>query len=145
LQLEQEKKKILVVEDEPDMRIFLSTLLSTGGFEPIVADCCATGLQKARKDTPALIIFDVMVGGKAGAQLYRTLKHDEILKKVPLIMLSTIDEKTFSFYQKTHTAEPDQGVPAPEVYLEKPPEAEELLHLVRRLSKTGDFNGVNGG
>jgi CheY-like chemotaxis protein len=145
LQLEQEKKKILVVEDEPDMQIFLSTLLSTGGFEPIVADCCATGLQKARKNTPALIIFDVMVGGKAGAQLYRTLKHDEILKKVPLIMLSTIDEKTFSFYQKTHTTEPDQGVPAPEVYLEKPPEAEELLQLVRRLAKTENFDGPKEG
>jgi len=141
--VEQERKKILVVEDEPDMRIFLSTLLSTGGFEPIVADCCATGLQKARKDTPALIIFDVMTGGKDGAQLYRTLKHDEHLKKVPLIMLSTIDEKTFSFYQKTHAAEPDLGVPAPEVYLEKPPEAEELLHLVRRLAKTGESNGAN--
>ena len=143
MQLEQQRKKILVVEEEPDMQVFLSTLLSSGGFEPIVADCCATGLQKARKDTPALIIFDVMVGGKAGAQLYRTFRHDEILKKVPLIMLSTIDEKTFSFYQKTQAAEPDQGFPAPEVYLEKPPEAEELLHLVRRLAKIEAPNGAN--
>ena len=145
MQLEQQSKKVLVVEDEPDMQIFLSTLLSSGGFEPIVADCCATGLKKARKDKPVLIIFDVMMGGKAGAQLYRTLKTDESLKAVPLIMLSTIDEKTFSFYQKTHTTEPDQGVPAPEVYLEKPPEAEELLHLVRRLAKTEDFDGPKEG
>jgi len=145
LQPEQERKKVLVVEEEPDMQIFLSTLLSSGGFEPIIAGCCVTGLQKAKKDTPALIIFDVMMGGKAGAQMYRTLKHDESLKKVPLIMLSSIDEKTFSFYQKTHAAEPDVGIPAPEAYLGKPPEAEELLRLVRRLAKIEDFNGANSG
>ncbi|MFC1829092.1 response regulator [Thermodesulfobacteriota bacterium] len=145
MQPEQERKKILVVEDEPDMQIFLSTLLTTGGFEPIVAGCCATGIQKARQDKPILIIFDVMMGGKAGAQMYRTLKHDENLKGVPLIMLSTIDEKTFSFFQKTHAAESDPAVSAPEAYLEKPPEAEELLHLVRRLAKTGEFSGAKRG
>jgi len=145
LQLEQQGKKVLVVEDEPDMQIFLSTLLSSGGFEPIVADCCATGLQRARKDKPVLIIFDVMMGGKAGAQLYRTLKTDESLKAVPLIMLSTIDQKTFSFFQKTHAAEPDPDLPSPEAYLAKPPEAEELLRLVRRLLRTGELNGATEG
>jgi hypothetical protein len=60
-------------------------------------------------------------------------------------MLSTIDEKTFSFFQKTHAAESDPVILAPEAYLEKPPEAEELLRLVRRLAKTGDFNGAKSG
>ena len=60
-------------------------------------------------------------------------------------MLSTIDEKTFSFFQKTHAEESDVGAPAPEAYLEKPPEAEALLHLVRRLVKTDKFSGAKRG
>ena len=134
--MDMKRKKILVVSDESDMRIFLSNLLDAGGFEPTEAENGAEGLKMATAMKPALIILDVMMSNKEGIQIYRNLKNDKTLKKIPVIMLSAIDRKTFFFYEKFKSTPSGAGVPEPEAYLGKPPEAEELIGIVQRLTKT---------
>ena len=131
-----QKKRILVVDDELDMRIFLCNLLGNCGYEPIDAGDRAEGLQKAKEEKPALIILDVMMPKEEGIQMYRDLKHDEDLKTVPVIMVSTIDRKTFAFYHKLQASQMEKNVYEPGAYLEKPLETEELIRLVRRLTQT---------
>ncbi|MGD8881078.1 MAG: response regulator [Desulfobacterales bacterium] len=128
-----ERKKILIVEDELDLRIFLCNLLGNCGYHTIDAPNRAEGLQKARREKPALIILDVMIPKEDGIQMYREIKEDQDLKNIPVIMVSTIDRKTFSFYQKFKHSPKGTGVPEPGAYLEKPLEAEELIKLVRSL------------
>ena len=128
------KHIILVVADESDMRIFLSNLLSSVGFQPISATNMPEGLQTAKIRCPALIILDVMMAGKEGIRMYHHLKNDEILKNIPVIMLSAIDRETFFLYEKFQSGQSGSGVPEPDAYLEKPPEADELLHLVQSLT-----------
>jgi CheY-like chemotaxis protein len=130
-----DKKKILVVDDELDMRIFLCNLLGNCGYEPIDAGNRQEGLQKAKLEKPALIILDVMMSKEEGIQMYRELKQDDDLKTVPVIMVSTIDRKTFAFYQKLQVSPMEKSVPEPGAYLEKPLETEELIRLVRRLTE----------
>ena len=130
------KKKILVVDDELDMRIFLCNLLGNCGYEPIDAGDRSDGLQKAKEEKPALIILDVMMPKEEGIQMYRDLKHDEDLKGVPVIMVSTIDQKTFAFYHKLQTSPMNRNIPKPGAYLKKPLKTEELISLVRRLTQT---------
>lgn len=127
------KKKILVVDDEQDMRIFLSTLLETSGYIPIVAADGWEGIRKARKAKPELIILDVMMPKEGGVEMYRQLKTDNGLKHIPVIILSAIAKKTFFHYQEMLDASQDQSVPKPEAYIEKPPESEELLELTEKL------------
>jgi hypothetical protein len=55
---------------------------------------------------------------------------------IPVIMLSAIDRKTFFLYKKFKSTPSGAGVPEPEAYLEKPPEAEELIGIVQMLTKT---------
>ncbi len=128
-----ERKKILIVEDELDLRIFLCNLLGNCGYHTIDAANKAEGLQKAKREKPALIILDVMIPKEGGIQMYREIKEDQDLKNIPVIMVSTIDRKTFSFYQKFQHSPKGKGVPEPGAYLEKPLEAEELIKLVRSL------------
>ena len=131
-----DKKKILIVDDELDMRIFLCNLLGNCGYEPIDAGDKAEGMQKAKRENPALIILDVMMPKEGGIQLYRELKEDEDLKKVPVIMVSAIDKKTFLMYQKFQSTSLGKKVPEPGAYLEKPLEAEELIRVIDRLTTT---------
>ena len=133
-----ERKKILIVEDELDLRIFLCNLLGNCGYHTIDAADRAEGLQKAKKEKPALIILDVMIPKEDGIQMYREIKQDQDLKNIPVIMVSTIDRKTFSFYQKFQDTPKGTGVPEPGAYLEKPLEAEELIKLVRSLISADD-------
>jgi len=136
---EKANKKILVVEDEPDMGIFISNLLNSDGFSPIVAKDKTEGLKHAMEENPAVIIIDMMMFGEAGVLMYRDLKREEKLKHVPVIMLSNIDRKTFFRYLRAQSIRADQVVLEPGAYLEKPLEAEEFLNLVRTLAKMEDI------
>ena len=127
------KKTVLIVEDELDMRIFISTLLETSGYEPVVTRDGKEGLIKARDVAPDLIILDVMMPGEGGVQMYRQLKMDQNLKSIPVIMLSAVGQKTFSHYLNMVNVRLEKPIPKPEAYIEKPPEAEELLQMAARL------------
>jgi CheY-like chemotaxis protein len=132
---ETERKKILIIDDELDIRIFLCNLLGNCGYEPIEAGDKDEGMQMAVREKPALIILEVTMPKESGIQMYRELKEHEELKNVPVIMVSTIDKKTFAFYQKFKGAPREIGFPEPGAYLEKPLEAEELIELVRTLTQ----------
>jgi len=127
------KKTVLIVEDEMDMRIFISTLLETSGYQPVLTKNGSEGLLKARDINPDLIILDVMMPGEGGVQMYRQLQTDDRLKNIPVILLSAIAKSTFSHYLKMLNARIDGSIPQPAAYLEKPPEAEELLKLTERF------------
>ena len=141
-----ERKKILIVDDELDMRIFLCNLLGNCGYEPIDAGDKDEGMQRAVREKPALIILDVTMPKESGIQMYRELKEHEDLKNVPVIMVSTIDKKTFAFYQKFQSTPRDRKVPERGAYLEKPLEAEELIRLVHTLTTAEEchFDGDEG-
>lgn len=127
------KKTVLIVEDELDMRIFISTLLETSGYLPVMTRDGKEGLLKARDVSPDLIILDVMMPGEGGVQLYRQLKTEQTLKSIPVIMLSAVARKTFSHYLNMVNARLANSIPGPEAYIEKPPEAEELLKIAASL------------
>lgn len=126
------KKTVLIVEDELDMRIFISTLLETSGYRPIMTRDGREGLDKAREISPDLIILDVMMPGEGGVQMYRQLKTDDTLMNIPVILLSGVAKNTFTHYLKMLNTRMDCAIPEPAAYLEKPPEAEDLLKLIER-------------
>ncbi|MDY6971995.1 MAG: response regulator [Thermodesulfobacteriota bacterium] len=132
--LDVERQRVLVIEVEQEMKIFLSNLLATGGFEPVVFEGPIEGLGKFKSAEPSLIILDAMMPKAEGIQIYRNIKHDETLKHVPIIILSNIDRKSFLYYLKSQDSFYGQKVPGPNAYLEKPPETEHLLGLVRMLT-----------
>jgi two-component system phosphate regulon response regulator PhoB len=129
------RKKILIVDDQLDIRIFVCNLLGNCGYEPIDAGDKDEGMRIAASEKPALIILDVTMPKEKGLQMYRELKEHEDLENIPVIMVSTIDKKTFSFYQRFQGTPRHKELPDPGAYLEKPLEAEELIQLVRKLTE----------
>ena len=127
------KKTVLIVEDELDMRIFISTLLETSGYQPIMTRDGNEGMLKAKDVCPDLIILDVMMPGEGGVQMYRQLKTHETLCNIPVIMLSAVARKTFSHYLNMVNARLKDPIPDPDAYIEKPPEAEDLLKMTAAL------------
>lgn len=127
------KKTVLIVEDELDMRIFISTLLETSGYQPVMTRDGNEGMLKAKDVCPDLIILDVMMPGEGGVQMYRQLKTDKTLCKIPVIMLSAVARKTFAHYLNMVNARLKDAIPDPDAYIEKPPEAEDLLKMTTSL------------
>ncbi|MFO7707766.1 MAG: response regulator [Desulfobacterales bacterium] len=127
------KKRILFVDDELDMRIFLSTVLKTEGFEAIAARNAVEGLQKAREEFPDLVIMDVMMPLAGGVTLYQEIKRDDRLKQIPVIMLTGVSEKAFSHHVKMVNLRVDEALPPPDAYLEKPLHPEKLIATIHQL------------
>jgi len=126
-------KKILIVDDELDVRIYVRTLFETSGYAPIVTRNGKEGLEKAKELSPDLIILDVMMPEAGGVTMYRELKSDKALKDIPVIMLTGIGEKSFSHYLKMLNLKRKDPIPQPDAHMEKPLDHEKLLELARKI------------
>jgi len=123
-------KNVLVVDDDPDVRLFNSTVVEECGHSPIEAANGEEGLQLLKEKLPDLVILDVLMPRQSGVRLYRELKTSRKLKNIPVIMLSGIAKRTFLRSQKALTEFAGEKVPEPEYYLEKPVEPEELARTI---------------
>jgi DNA-binding response OmpR family regulator len=82
------KKRILIVDDEPDLVETIQVGLELEDYECIVAFDGFRGLDRARSENPDLIILDVMLPVLNGYKICRLLKFDEKYKHIPIIMLT---------------------------------------------------------
>ena len=126
-------KKVLVVDDDPDVRLFSVTVLEENGYIPLEAEDGESGLEMIKSEKPDLVILDVLMPRKSGVRLYRELKTSKTLKEVKVIILSGIAKKTFLRSQKALTEFGGAEIPEPEIYLEKPVEPEELAEVIKNV------------
>jgi len=91
---EETTKKILVVDDEPDVASLLTLMLKSQGYDVITARDGQEALEKARNQNPDLILLDVMLPKMDGYKVARMLKFDENFSHIPIILLTAkIQEK----------------------------------------------------
>jgi CheY-like chemotaxis protein len=81
-------KKVLVVDDEPDVRTFLSTVLKREGYEVLVAEDGVEGYEVALRESPDLISLDLAMPQNSGTDFYRRLSKHERLMATPIIVVS---------------------------------------------------------
>jgi len=87
-------KKILIVEDHPDMRELLSWQIRLMGLEPVTAMSAQEGVDKAIAEKPVLILMDVMLPGMDGREGVRMLRAAPATKDVPIIAATALFRST---------------------------------------------------
>lgn len=87
------RQTILVVDDEPDIVEIIQYNLEKSGFDVIVAADGPVALEKARDETPDLIVLDLMLPGLEGTDVCRILKQDEHTRSIPILMLTAKSEE----------------------------------------------------
>ena len=85
-------EKILVIEDEHDIRELISYNLESEGYDILKAAAGNEGFESARKNTPNLILLDIMLPDIDGLEVCRKLKREETTKDIPIIMLTAKSE-----------------------------------------------------
>ncbi|HEX7507393.1 MAG TPA: response regulator transcription factor [Polyangia bacterium] len=85
--------RILIVEDEADIRQILAYNLGQAGHEVCTADRGAVALDLARKERPDLVLLDLMLPDISGLEVCRQLKSDPALREVPVMMLTARSEE----------------------------------------------------
>lgn len=87
------RQTILVVDDEPDIVEIIQYNLEKSGFDVIVAADGPAALEKARDETPDLIVLDLMLPGLEGTDVCRILKQEERTRSIPILMLTAKSEE----------------------------------------------------
>ncbi len=127
------RRRILVVDEEWDMGIFIKTVLEGSGFDAVFATTSQTALESARAGKPELIIMDIMISAQSGESLYISFKRDPILRDIPILILSTVSHRTQSHYWKIMSDYCNFTLPAPKAHLQRPPESKKLLEYVKKI------------
>jgi len=116
-------KRVLIVDDEPDIVESIKFSLELEGIECIEAHDGEEGLLKARKENPDLILLDIMLPKINGYKIARLLKFDESYKYIPIIMLTARTQKAdIELGEETGADE----------YVTKPFDLDVLVALVKR-------------
>jgi len=87
-------KKILIVDDEPNITKLLESRLRANGYEVVTACDGQEGLDKTQKEKPDLIILDVMLPKLNGYEVCRMLRSDKQYNPIPIVMLTACGQVT---------------------------------------------------
>ena len=117
-------QKILIVDDSPTERYYLTDILVRNGFTVTTADNGEEALAKIKADKPELILMDVVMPGANGFQVTRAIARDPELVDVPVIICSSKNQETDRIWGMRQGAKD---------YLTKPVDPEQLLARIASL------------
>ena len=120
-------KKILVVDDEPDVTTYFTAVLEEHGYETEIASNGAAAIEAIRTFKPDLVSLDITMPEQSGVKTYRQIKEGEEFKGIPVLIITGISHDFKQFISSR------KQVPPPDGYLEKPVKPETLLAEVKRL------------
>lgn len=120
------KKKILVVDDEPDILRLVSFRLKVNGYNVMTAQDGASGMELIKKSRPDLILLDLKLPDMDGGQFCRKIKTNQSLKDIPIIFLTASVLKKVIDSKKENQADD---------YIIKPFEVEDLLAKIDKYIK----------
>ncbi len=118
---------VLVVDDDPDARDFLTTVLEDNGYTTVTAKDGSEALSILEEQTPGLVTLDITMPEKSGVAVYRKLREDDQLKSIPVIIITGVSDDFETFISSR------RQIPPPDGFIHKPVDPPLLLKLVGDL------------
>lgn len=131
-------KKVLVIEDESDIRVYLSAVLEDLGLEAEMLEMDAPLAERVSSAGPDLILLDVMMPKRSGVSIYEELRTTPGLKEIPVIIISGFSPEGDTMSGNFRSMISDPAIPAPDGFIDKPMNLDRLIAMVREtLGITG--------
>jgi Fe-S oxidoreductase/CheY-like chemotaxis protein len=124
---EMVSRKVLVVDDQPDIVTYLEALLQDNGYEVATAYNGDEGIRTAKEFRPDVITLDVTMPGKSGISVFHELRNTPELESIPVFIVTGVIDFRQLMYQRT--------VEAPEGFMQKPINEDLFLMTVDRLTE----------
>jgi CheY-like chemotaxis protein len=124
-------KKVLVVDDDPDVVTYLSSFLEDNGYEVAAANDSASAREAVARSRPDAVLLDVLMPGRSGLDLLVGLRSDPRWSDIPLVVITGNDkilEDDCQSYLGSH-----HGVRGPDGVLGKPVDQKTLLSVLKVL------------
>ncbi len=128
-----EIKRILIVDDEPDVVAYLEMLLKDHGYETLTASNGQEGLEVARSEQPDLITLDISMPETSGIRCYKEIKSDRKLSTIPVIIITAVTGYAGDPYGYMEFMSKKIKLPEPEGFFPKPIDKQELMEQIQTL------------
>ena len=120
-------KKIMIIDDEQDMRIYLRTLFQKAGFETEEAENGEIGFARALKFLPDLVTLDLLMPKRTGVKCFHSLREDERTKDIPIVVLTGLPQYEDLFSRDF------KGPDGPAAIVEKPIDPAAFLEKIQGI------------
>jgi DNA-binding response OmpR family regulator len=124
-------RTVLIIDDEPDVSLYLTTILSHHGFRVETAASADEAMSKLAGATPALVCLDIMMPKESGISVYTRMKAEPRWLAIPVIIVSGVATAK-DFDLKNYVA--DASLPLPDGYFEKPIQIDAFVARVKALT-----------
>ena len=124
-----DQKRVVCIEDEPEMIDLVRLILGRKGFNVIGANGGIEGLETVRRLRPDLILLDLMMPDMDGWEVYQQIKADPALREIPVVVV-TAKAQSIDKVLGLHIAKVDD-------YITKPFGPQELLESIEKILGPG--------
>lgn len=128
------KKKVVVIDDEPDVLVYLSTALANNDFEVFSSSNAFEGLDMIKQHRPDLICLDILMPGKTGLSIYREIKREDDFMGIPVLIISGLNLKDEILDDNPFIHDGDNRIAEPQGYIEKPIDLDKFIELAKKLT-----------
>ena len=125
------EKKVLVIEDESDIRTYLLAVLEDLGLAAEMLDIDAPLAEGVASAGPDLILLDVMMPKRSGVSIYEELRTTPGLMEIPVIIISGFSPEGDTMSGNFRSMLSDPAIPAPDGFIDKPMNLDRLITKVR--------------
>lgn len=128
------KKRVLIIDDEPDVVAYLQTVLEANDYQVRHIGDALQGLDNVREFKPDLICLDIMMPRETGLSFYQRLRRHKEFDRIPVMIISgaspdgELDVKSFVT---------DENITPPDYYMEKPIDVDKFIDKVEQLIASG--------
>ena len=127
------RKKILVVDDEPNVVAYLETLLQDNGYDTVSAANGLEGMEKVRSEKPDLVTLDISMPEESGIRFYRDIKADPDLAGIPIVIVTGVTGYGYKPEDFQKFISSRKKIPPPDGFVAKPIDRDELMKGVTSL------------
>ena len=112
-------KKILIIDDEMDVIVYLETVFKKAGYQTATAGNGVEGIEVLKRENPDLITLDLQMPQETGTDFYRHIHRNEKYNKIPIIVISGVSGRHLALRE-------------PAAVFDKPIDTDELLKAVKK-------------
>jgi len=128
-------KKIMIIDDEPDIRIYLMAALEDSGYETCTIEEDEPFHKAVLAKEPDLIILDIMMPQRSGISMYKELRRTAAFNNIPIALISGMSPAKDFMEEEFKRLIDDDTIGPPDGFVEKPVKLPALMELVKQLLK----------
>jgi twitching motility two-component system response regulator PilH len=129
-------KTIMIIDDEEDIRTYLTAVLEDSGFQTCTPEEEENVIESLQRQQPDLILLDIMMPRRSGISIYRDLRSTAGFEYIPVALISGIEKASGFFSDEFKTLMNDMNLKPPDGFIEKPIEIKQLIDVVEKILET---------